>query len=200
MESFRFMRIVTMVLAVAALCGGCATPIGNTRMPEPTSAVEPKKEYKASADAVWKAIHDAFDNNRIFVATENKSEGRISTEYIAGQSQMNALGLLGTISTRYKYQIRMTQAGNGMTQIAVTCVLESSGNAMQAWRDISKDNMQIVANLEKWLYQEIEKEAAKMSSVATPEAKPSTNQNASKVAPSGSTKRSVPKKSTQGAQ
>lgn len=201
MERFQIVRLVLMVFAMGFICSACSTPIGNTKMPEPTQGFEPKKEYKASFDAVWKGIHNALDSNRINVATENKREGRMSTDYITGQSHMYAYGLLGVTSSRYKYQLRVTPEDRGVTLVGVTCVLEATGSKMSAWRDVSNENQQVVANLEKWLYQEIEKEVTKMTSVVLPDPGPSSNQSTTKAAPPVSTKSSTTKKkSTQSTQ
>lgn len=132
-------------------------PIGATRFPQPSENFMPKREYTASFEDSWKNVNDVLNKNRIVVATENKGEGRITTDYIQGQGQADGFGLLGVISTRYKYAIRLARAGSGNTTINVIANLESSGNAMPAWRDISNENRGIVTKLENWLYEQIQK-------------------------------------------
>ena len=69
---------------------------------------------------------------------------------------MMALGILGTIQTRYKYNINLTKLSKSKTRINIHCILESTGNKMSAWRDISNDNLELVKNLENWLYEQID--------------------------------------------
>jgi len=147
----------SIALCFIALVVGECVPIGVTRFPQPSENFTPKKEYAVSFDDAWSNVHDVLNKNRIVVATENKSEGRIATDYIQGQGQADGFGLLGVISTRYKYAIRLARAGGGNTTINVLANLESSGNAMPAWRDISNDNRGIVTRLENWLYEQIQK-------------------------------------------
>lgn len=149
-------KTVIGIWFISVFLAGCV-PIGATRFPQASENFLPKKEYAASFENTWASVHDVLNKNRIVVAAENKSEGRITTDYVQGQGQADAFGLLGVISTRYKYAIRLTRAGSGNITIAVLANLESSGDAMPAWRDISNDNKGIVAKLENWLYEQIQK-------------------------------------------
>lgn len=144
------------LLFLSVVLAACV-PIGATRFPQPSENFMPKKQYAASFEDAWVGVHTVLDKNRIVVATENKDEGRVTTDYVQGQGQAAAFGLLGVISTRYKYAIRLTRGGSGNTMINVLANLESSGSAMPAWRDISNDNRHIVTNLENWLYEQIQK-------------------------------------------
>ena len=67
-----------------------------------------------------------------------------------------ALGILGGNSTRYKYLISVQERGRN-TKLTVTAYLESSGNQIQSWRDVSADNPQIVSNLQNALTEDIQK-------------------------------------------
>ncbi len=157
-------RTVILVVSKAAMAlwfitvglTGCI-PIGATRFPEPSANFVARKDYPASFEAAWKVVHGVLENNRIVVANENRNEGRITTEYVQGQGQMDGFGLLGVISTRYRYAIRISRVGSENTTINVLANLESSGNKMPAWRDISNDNRGIVTTLENWLYEQIQK-------------------------------------------
>lgn len=150
-------KAVMVLCLVNFVLTGCV-PLGATRFPEPSASFVPRKEYAASFENVWRAMQDVLQSNRIVVATENKSEGRITTEYIQGQGQMAGFGLLGVLSTRYRYFIRISNAGSRSTSINIVAYLESSGSAMPAWRDISNDNRPIVTSLENWLYEQIQKQ------------------------------------------
>jgi len=150
--------VITFIVlwVLSAVVSGCV-PIGATRFPQAPENFVPKKEYATSFEAAWANVHDVLNKNRIVVAAENRGEGRVTTEYIQGQSQADVLGLLGVISTRYRYSIRIARGANRNTTIDVVANLESSGNAMPAWRDISNDNTRIVTNIENWLYEQIQK-------------------------------------------
>jgi uncharacterized lipoprotein len=106
---------------------------------------------------MWETVKDVLDDNGIFIASLDKNEGRITTEYVEGQSQANALGFLGVISTRYRYFISIEKKATATQRVRITARLESSGDALQQWRDISSDNKAITTKLENWLYEQIEK-------------------------------------------
>ena len=133
----------------------CATPLGNARFPEPSGSAPPQKEFALAYNQLWQRIERVLDDNRILTTSSDKQSGRIVTDYVQGQGQMTALGFLGVIATRYKYNIRLEKLDQKSTRVNITCVLESSGNEMAAWRDVSRDNSRLVANLERWLYEQI---------------------------------------------
>jgi NlpB/DapX lipoprotein len=156
--------LIVAFVALAFNLSGCAQPIGATRFPEPSVTFVPKKEYAAPFENVWNTVHDVLENNRIAVAAESKDEGRITTDYVQGESQMHAFGFLGVLSSRYKYVIRLSRTGVASTRINILAYLESSGSAGPpeggavggAWRDVSNDNKAGVTKLENWLYEQIQ--------------------------------------------
>jgi len=160
---------IVAFVALALNLSGCAQPIGATRFPDPSATFVPRKEYAAPFENVWNAVHRVLESNRIAVAAASRDEGRITTEYVQGQSQMYALGFGGTLSTRYKYVIRLSPADTANTTINILAYPESSSTAGPpeggavggAWRDISNDNKLIVAKLQNWLYEQIQIEIAK---------------------------------------
>jgi hypothetical protein len=103
---------------------------------------------------MWKTVYDVLEDNRMAVAASDKTEGRITTEYVQGQSQ---LFLLSTMSTRYRYVIRLSAAEKGVTRLNIIAYLESSGKQLPSWRDISNENKALISNLENWLYEQIQK-------------------------------------------
>lgn len=133
----------------------CTMPLGQAQFPTPSVATPPRQEFVATYNQLWGRIARVLEDNRIEVASSDKSSGRMVTEYVQGQSQMTALGLLGTIATRYKYTIRVEKIDPQHTRVTARCVLESSGNEMSAWRDVSRDNSHVVTQLERWLYEQI---------------------------------------------
>lgn len=156
--NLNFVVTLSAVFLVSFLFFGCARPVGKTRFPEPSNSYTPKSSYSVSFDTMWNAIDDVLQRNRIGIVSSDKSSGTILTDYIQGQSQVNALGLAGSITTRYKYNIRSKPINNNKSKLSIFCTLESSGNSLTSWRNISNDNKALVSNLEKWLYEQIEKE------------------------------------------
>lgn len=148
--------LLTACETVKDISGAVTQDIGGQAFPEPSPGFEPKATLPYSTAKVYQAALNTLEDENIIIASESKQNGRITTDYIAGPTQMTALGLLGTISTRYKYQINVKQREKG-TKLTVTAYLESSGNQVQSWRDVSADNPQAISVLQKALTEKIEK-------------------------------------------
>lgn len=153
MKTVKLLAIFSLMIAFCS----CATTIGGTKFPEPSPGFNPKRNYTTPVAQILSAIETVCDENRII--TESVSPKKIATEYIQGQSQMTAGGLGGTISTRYKYTV-LLKTDNDVVKVNIICKLESSGNAMQQWRDISNDNPEVIRVLENWFYEQIETKIA----------------------------------------
>jgi len=147
------LKLALVILLFAGLMIGCV--LGSVRFPTPSEGYQPKVKYKISYDKMWNIIDDVLESNRINIASQDKQKGITVTEYIQGQTE--TMGPLGTIQTRYKYNIKLKKDENATTKLAIICNFESSGNKMHAWREISADNKERVEKLEKWLYEQIEK-------------------------------------------
>jgi len=144
-----------ILLAGGFLLSGCFS-VGSATFPEPTVNFQPKKVYNVSADTLWKAVEATLQSQRINVATEDKADGRMKTDYIQGPTQLNIVPGMPTLATRYRYDITVQSAGRSQSNLTIFCTLESSSKTM-AWHDVSKDNLERVASLENWLYEKIEK-------------------------------------------
>ena len=151
-----FRKILAWIVLLCGIVNGCVTPIGGARFPEPTATFQPHREFSLSYNALWERMERVLDTNRIRIASGDKHSGRIVTDYITGQTQMTALALLGVIATRYKYTIRLERLDQQQTRVNINCILESSGDAMPAWRDVSSSNPAVVTRLEHWLYEQIQ--------------------------------------------
>jgi hypothetical protein len=141
-----------MILAFIMLVMSGCIPIGPP-FPAPSPNFAPRKEYNSSFETVWKTVHDVFEDNRIAVATSNKNDGRITTEYIAGQDQLMVLSPMGT---RYRYSIRISSADGKSTRLNIASYLESSTGSYQTWHDVTNENKGIISKLENGLYEQIE--------------------------------------------
>ena len=145
-------------LGLSVLLYGCGTlQLGSTKLPEPTGGFQPKITYNITYDKMWKSVMDVLDVCKIPIAYSDRNEGRITTENIQGQSQAYAMGLLGTIATRYRYFITIDKKDQSTQKLKIIAKLESSSGLEGQWRDISNDNREGVTNLENWLYEQIEK-------------------------------------------
>ena len=153
-------RLAYGVVVFVLLLSGCGMKTGKADFPEASAGFQPKRMYAVSYDALWDVVVNALDENRIAIASLDKSTGRIITDYVQGVSTVYALGLGGTGQSRYKYNITMRKTDNDMTKLAIICKLEStlSGAAGSTpWRDLSSENASLVTSLESWLYEQIEK-------------------------------------------
>lgn len=125
-------------------------------MPAPSLNFKPLDILPYPTKQVYKEVINILDESRISVLNENKEDGRISTDYIAGPVFVTAGGLLGSNSTRYKYLISIRDI-SGSTKLKVTAFVESSGNKIQSWRDVSEQNQTQVRSIENALIEKIEK-------------------------------------------
>ena len=148
-----------LILTTILLVFGCATQVGKATYPKATEGFVPKKIYAASFDPAWNSIGQALEENRIVIASSDKASGRVTTDYIAGPSELYAVGLGGGTVYRYKYNISARAEGE-KTKITIFCTLEysySNSDVAKPFVDYGKENPQLVTSLENWLYEQIEK-------------------------------------------
>lgn len=141
---------------------GCATQVGKTSYPEPTANFSPKRSYSVRYTAAWEKVQQTLDEKRITIISANKTDtsGRIQTDYIAGPSYLIGGGLVAAQSTRYQYSITVRPKEGDEVTVAIVCKVESTmkgGSGASQWTDVSGQNDKLVANLENWLYEQIEK-------------------------------------------
>ena len=148
-------RLVLASALMSVLLCSCFT-VGSATLPSATEGYTPKKTYEKSFDDVWRSVQDVLLAERIIVATQDKANKKIQTDYIQGTSQVGVLG--GALTTRYKYNIIFDVSSKNVTSITILATLESSSKSIE-WHDISKDNIEKVQNLENYLYEKIENHA-----------------------------------------
>lgn len=162
-------RLVIVAAAAAALAGCATNEGGGSRsvvesitstsgapLPEPSAGFVPTDPLPHPRAKVFSAAVAVLDEMRVPIVSSNPTDGRITTDYAAGPRYTAALGFLGSNSTRYKYLVNVRDAGRG-TKLTVTAYLESSGNSVQSWRDVSADNPAITAKIQNALVERIEK-------------------------------------------
>ena len=140
-------------LCLSLILFGCGT-VGSVTFPEPSPGFQPKKEHSLSFDDLWRKVRSVLETERINVASSDKEEGRITTDYIQGATQM--MGIFGSITTRYKYSLSFDKSQQATSGLRIICTLESSSSKVP-WHDVSKDNTERVTKLENWLHERIEK-------------------------------------------
>ena len=134
---------------------GCVS-LGGAKFSEPIAGFQPKYNYDVTYEKMWTSVRRVLETERIEIASSDKEGGRIRTDYVQGETQVLAAGLLGVITTRYSYGITFEKIGPDKTRVVIICKLESMSEGL-GWHDVSKDNKARVSQLENWLYQQIEK-------------------------------------------
>lgn len=145
-----------IVPANAGLFESITSKSGGAELPRPSEGYKPAKEVSASRERLIGAILEVFDENRISADLIDKQYGRVTSGYVQGPTFSTAFGLLGSNSTRYKFAISMSVSDKRANKLKVVATLESAGDEVTSWRDVSADNREVVANLEGWLYEQIE--------------------------------------------
>lgn len=157
------LSFAAVFLTAVLLVSGCAAmtqQIGGKALPEPSAGFKPMEILPYSTSAVFRAAVEALEDSGATILQQSKENGRITTDYVAGPTQIAALGLLGGNSVRYKYLVSVKDRA-GKTKLTVTVFLESSGNQVQSWRDVSADNPEAVASIQNALIEDIEKRLKK---------------------------------------
>jgi hypothetical protein len=152
--------IVTISTLVAGLAfSGCVTAVGNVKdLPQAHAGFAAKHTYPVPADKAFAAIQTALENNRIGIISADKASGVIRSDTVEGPSFLIAGGLAGGQSTRYSFNVSVRSDGAGV-RINVIAKLESSmgnGQGSSQWTDVSGQNPPNIAQLESWLYEQIE--------------------------------------------
>lgn len=149
-----------LVGGLAIVLCACATTVGDRNFPEPSEGFMPQKVYDAGFDEIWESAMIALEENRIIIDNSDKSAGRINTDYIQGESTAYVGGLGGVGNSRYKYSISLRETGDGEVNVSVIGNLESSlqgASGTTEWRDLTAENQDLVGQLERWMYEEIER-------------------------------------------
>ncbi|HEX3810314.1 MAG TPA: hypothetical protein VHW02_11520 [Rhizomicrobium sp.] len=162
----RFSKRMTIsacaALMVTFIVSACI-PMGGTDFPKPDNGFTPKLTYAVSEGQAYQSVVAALNANAIPIASGSPATGQITTDYIAGKSQLVGLGLVSADHTRYKYTVFIASHGKKLTSITVSCFLEISQSATSGstpFHDVSGENQEQVALLKNWLYQKIEQQLA----------------------------------------
>jgi hypothetical protein len=141
-------------LSIFLIITACMS-LGGAKFPQPAAGFQPKKIYDKTYDQLWTSVRRALETERIGIISSDKEGGRMVTDYVQGETQMIAAGLLGGITTRYNYTITLDKFSKNQTIVGIMCKLESMSEGL-GWHDVSKDNQALIKNLESWLYERIE--------------------------------------------
>lgn len=153
---FKHSKLLIGAFALTVGLHGCASfDIEKSPASSVARGFTAKKEYPVSFDKMWGTVRNVLDGERIPVATSDKSEGRITTEYIKGQQKM-VIGLFGAvgITKRHKYSISLDKKPSAV-RVNIIAMVEVQETEGSGWRPLG-DQTEAKA-LEDWLYEKIEK-------------------------------------------
>jgi hypothetical protein len=175
----RTISLIILGFSSLVMFTGCASMVGNmagssylnsqqgrmVKFPQPSAGFQPKKTYDTNYDKSWESVMHALEGNRITTVSLDKANGRIVTDYVQGETQTQGpAGIMGAITTRYKYELTLEKNEPTKTRIGIISKLESKsvigGDPASGWRDVSYENKQLIAMLENWLYEQIEKSSS----------------------------------------
>jgi hypothetical protein len=146
------------ILTAGLMISGCATAVGGVKLPQAAANFTPKHNYTATPEKAFAAVQTALENNHIGVASSDKGTGVIRSEVVNGPSYLMAGGMAGAQSTRYSFNVSV-RANGSEVRINIIAKLESSinsGNGSSQWNDVTGQNPANIAQLETWLFEQIE--------------------------------------------
>lgn len=146
-------KIIAVSLLTTITMVGCMQ-IGGQAIPEPRAGFQATNTLPYTKAKVYQASLDALNESGVIILNEKKDVS-ISTDYVAGPTQLVALGILGTNSTRYKYLITLSGTDKKVV-LNVKAFLESSADTLQSWRDVSGENAGAVKSIQDALIEKIE--------------------------------------------
>lgn len=160
----RIANISIVVIIILIFISGCVSmteeTVGNVKFPQPSTDFHPKKEYKTTFENIWKIVKSVLETERINIVTSDKEEGRIVTDYVQGEMKQERVLFMRMPprTTRYKYAIYIEKTQQGVVKLNIICTYEmkSAGDLVSS-SEASKDTPRVVAQLENWLYERIEK-------------------------------------------
>lgn len=157
------MKRAILVLGVAVLASGCvSTNLGKSRYPEAPTGFVARDQYPVGFDAAWRAIGAVLDQERIPIIQSDRTDGRLTTEYINGETKM-LIGILGAagVTTRYRYIITVSRLSQGASGVKVFATLESSEDGQGQWLNVTRKRPKEVAGIESWLLHKIDQRLAR---------------------------------------
>lgn len=150
------MKKYAIIIAILLFLVGCAVM---TIYPKPTNDFLQSPYYQISYDKAWDSVLEVLGEERVGTAYQNREKGKIITGYFTNASE----GAHVQKNARWSYVITFVQLPENKIKINVVCKLEQYlkgwGLVAYEWRDITYlSDYKIAHNLEKWLYEKIEKQ------------------------------------------
>jgi hypothetical protein len=152
---FKSVKLIVGLCMVATTLFGCVS-IGPDSVAKTTSkGFVAKKDYSVSYDRMWSTVKRVLEDEQISIASTDRKEGIIKTEYIKG-SQKLYISLLGAggITKQYKYTINLSKS-KGYTHVNIIAIVEVQEAEGAGWRPLGDANEQKLH--ENWLYEKLEK-------------------------------------------
>ena len=163
-KSYSNLFLLLAICLGILVSGGCVSVTGPTVQTSP--GFVPKKVYSYGYDQMWDKVMSVLRRERIMLASADKGNGLITTDYIQGSTV--DVAAISTTTYRHKYQIAFEKVGPLQTRVETTCKLEKKemlkgGSAREAveqlkqYEDVTYKMKKEAEQLEVWLYEQIEK-------------------------------------------
>ncbi len=164
MNSKKTLLLVLTISLFLIVVYGCATVEGPATKLQVTPGFVPQKTYNLSYEQIWDKVMSVLRKEKIMLAQISKENGIIQTDYIPGLTFDFGFS---SKTYRYKYQIALEKINPSQTRVEISCKLEEKGfmrggvsqavEKLRPYEDVSYKKPKTVADLEYWLYDQIEK-------------------------------------------
>lgn len=155
----KIFKVFVGLFVVATIFSGCVSVGTDSVAKTTTKGFVAKKDYYVSYENMWITIKRVLEQEQIAVASMDKREGIIKTEYIKGSQKLYVTILgAGGITKQYKYTINLSK-GKGYTHVSIIAAVEVQEAEGAGWRPLGDTKEQKLH--EDWLYEKIEKAMSK---------------------------------------
>lgn len=155
MNMLKALKLTLGLFVVATTFFGCVSVGPDSVAKTTTKGFVPKRDYPVKYEYMWATVKRVLEKEQIAVATTDRSEGIIKTEYIKGSQKLYVTILgAGGITKQYKYTISLSR-GKGYTHMNIIAAVEVQEAEGAGWRPLGDAKEQQLH--ENWLYEKIEK-------------------------------------------
>ena len=169
--NYHLRQIIVILLFMILTLAGCASM---TIYPQPTKGFVQKPYFQVSYNKAWDTALEVLGDEGVGAAYQVKENGRIITGYFT----MTLENAHVQTKVRWSYTMTFTRLSEDKTKIEIVCKIEQYlkdlGSVGYSWRDITgmSGYKKIANDLEKWLYEKIEKRTNDLKAESKPLQKP----------------------------
>ena len=169
--NYHLRQIILTLLFIILTLAGCAYM---TIFPQPTKGFVQKPYFQVSYNKARDTVLDVLGDEGVGIAYQVKENGRIITGYFT----MTLENAHAQTKVRWSYTLTFTRLSEDKTIIEIVCKIEQYlkdlGAVGYSWRDITGTSgyKKIANDLEKWLYEKIEKRTNDLKAESKPLQKP----------------------------